>query len=156
MIIVFDAHCLLCSGWVQFLLRHDRRRVLRFASMQTEAGRALLGQAGIDTLAPDTFLLVDGDRARTQTHAIFHVLHVLGWPWRLAWLLWIIPARLRDAAYRSIARNRYRWFGRRETCWLPSEEHEPRFVRQALPADPHPPSTRNPTGMPRTKACAEE
>ena len=129
MIVVFDAHCLLCSGWVQFLLRHDRRQVLRFASMQTDGGRALLDRAGIDTLAPDTFLLVDGDRLRTQTHAIFHVLHALGWPWRLAWMLWIIPAPLRDAAYRSLARHRYRWFGRRETCWLPSPRDEARFIR---------------------------
>jgi predicted DCC family thiol-disulfide oxidoreductase YuxK len=129
MIIVFDANCLLCSGWVQFLLRHDRKQVLRFASMQTDGGRALLDRAGIDALAPDTFLLVDGDRLRTQTHAIFHVLHALGWPWRFAWVLWIIPAPLRDAAYRSLARNRYRWFGRRETCWLPSPEHDSRFIR---------------------------
>lgn len=129
MIVVFDAECLLCSGWVQFLLRHDRRARLRFASMQTDAGRALLDRAGIDTLAPDTFLLVEGDRFRTQTHAIFHVLHALGWPWRLAWALWIIPAPLRDAAYRSLARNRYRWFGRRETCWLPEPRHDARFVR---------------------------
>ena len=128
MIVVFDAHCLLCSGSVQFLIRQDHQRQLRFASIQTPTGRALLDRAGIDTLAPDTFLLVDGERAFTQSAAIFRVLHVLGWPWRLAWLAWVIPAPLRDAAYRSLARNRYRWFGRREMCWLPSADHAERFL----------------------------
>ena len=129
MIVVFDAQCLLCSGWVQFLLRHDERRVLRFASMQTDGGRALLDRAGIDMLAPDTFLLVDGERMRTQSNALLHVLHALGWPWRLAWVLWVVPAPLRDSAYRCLARNRYRWFGRRETCWLPEPDHAARFIR---------------------------
>ncbi len=129
MIVVFDAECLLCSGSVQFLLRHDRKARLRFASLQTDTGRALLDRAGIDRLAPDTFLLVDAERTHTQTAAVFRVLHQLGWPWRLAWVLWPIPAPLRDAAYRCVARNRFRWFGRRGTCWLPAAEHVERFMR---------------------------
>ncbi len=131
MIVVFDAQCLLCCRSVQFLLRHDRHARLRFASIQDEPGRRLLDAAGIDALAPDTFLFVTGERRYTQSRALIEVLHVLGGRWRLAWLLWPIPAPLRDAAYRWVARNRARWFGRHDTCWLPSPEHSARLIRHS-------------------------
>lgn len=116
MIVVFDAQCLVCSGWVRFLLRHDRLGVLRFASMQGDTGRALLAQAGLQVDGLQTLLLVDGPRSWQHTAAILRVLHALGWPWRLAWTTWLVPAPLRDAAYRWLARNRYRVFGRSAQC----------------------------------------
>lgn len=128
MIVVFDAQCLLCCASVQFLLRHDRHARLRFASVQDETGRRLLAAAGIDALAPDTFLFVVGDRSHTQSRAVIEVLHTLGGAWRAGWLLWPIPAPLRDALYRWIARNRTRWFGRHDTCWLPAPEYADRFI----------------------------
>ncbi|SFN46191.1 thiol-disulfide oxidoreductase DCC family protein [Dokdonella immobilis] len=129
MIVVFDAHCLLCSGSVQFLLRHDHRRRLRFATTQSEAGRALLDKAGIDAIDPESFVLVDDARAWTESAAVLRVAHALGWPWRLAWVAWIVPAPLRDALYRWIARHRYRWFGRSEHCFLPDAADATRFIR---------------------------
>ncbi|MBX3696899.1 MAG: thiol-disulfide oxidoreductase DCC family protein [Dokdonella sp.] len=129
MIVVFDAHCLLCSGSVQFLLRHDHRHRLRFATIQSDAGRALLGKAGIDALDPESFVLVDEMRIWTESAAVLRVAHALGWPWRLAWIAWIIPAPLRDALYRWIARHRYRWFGRSEQCFLPDAADATRFIR---------------------------
>lgn len=128
MIIVFDAQCLLCNGWVQFLLRHDRRQVFRFASIQGQTGKTFLNAAGLQVEGLQTLLLVDGDRVFTHTAAILRVLHVLGWPWRLAWVFWLVPAPLRDAAYRWLARNRYRWFGRSETCLMPQPSHAARFL----------------------------
>lgn len=128
MIVVFDAQCLLCDGWVRFLLRHDRRRVLRFASIQGANGRALLGRAGLQIDGLQTLLLVDGDRSWQHTAAILRVLHALGWPWRLAWAAWLIPAPLRDALYRWLARNRYRWFGRSDACLMPPPDHAQRFL----------------------------
>lgn len=129
MIVVFDAHCLLCSGSVQFLLRHDRLRRLRFATIQSDVGRDLLEQAGIDAIAPESFVLVDGSRTWTETAAVLRVADALGWPWRLAWIAWLIPYPLRDAIYRWIARNRYRWFGRREVCFMPDPDDADRFIR---------------------------
>ena len=129
MIVVFDAHCLLCSGSVQFLLRHDRSRQLRFATAQSDAGKQLMSLAHIDALAPESFLLVDGERIWTDTAAVLHVAHALGWPWRLACVAWLIHYPLRDAIYRWVARNRYRWFGRREVCFLPDPEDAERFIR---------------------------
>jgi predicted DCC family thiol-disulfide oxidoreductase YuxK len=128
MIVVFDAQCLLCNRWVRFLLKHDRRARLQFASIQGNVGQALLAQAGLKVDGLQTLLLVDGARSWQHTGAIFRVLHLLGWPWHAAWLAWPIPAPMRDAAYRLIARNRYRLFGRSETCLMPSAANASRFL----------------------------
>ena len=127
-IVVFDAHCLLCSGWVQFLLRHDHKQRLKFTSIQSVAGVAMLKRAGLDNQNLETLLVVASDRHYCNTAAIFRVLYALGWPWRCAWLGWLIPSPLRDGLYRYIAINRYRLFGQRETCLIPSDEYRNRFI----------------------------
>ena len=128
-IVVFDGVCVLCNGWVRFLLRHDRRRRFRFAAMQSETGRALLSAHGLDPDDPASFLLVDGDAASTDTPAIAGVLAALGRPWSIAaFALRLTPSRLRDAAYRHLARNRYRWFGRRDACVPPPPSERARFL----------------------------
>ena len=128
MIVVFDAQCLLCNGWVQFLLRHDRKGVFRFASIQGDAGQALLAQAGLKVDGLETLLLIDGQRNWQHTGAIFRVLDALGWPWRLAWIGWLVPAQIRDLLYRLLARNRYRVFGRLDQCAMPPTNHKVRFL----------------------------
>ena len=129
MIVVFDAQCLLCNGCVMFLLMHDRRGVFRFASIQGAAGKKLLADAGLRVDTLQTLLLVD-EKHRTwqQTAAILRVLGALGRPWRLAWLAWLGPAPLRDALYGALARNRYRLFGRSQTCLVPDARHAARFL----------------------------
>ncbi|MES2386191.1 MAG: thiol-disulfide oxidoreductase DCC family protein [Pseudomonadota bacterium] len=128
MIVVFDAQCLLCDGWVKFLLRHDKQQRLRFASIQGAQGAALLQRAGLQIEGLQTLLLVDGERSWQHTAAILRILHELGGFWRLAWLAWLLPAPLRDALYRWLARNRYRWFGRSATCLLPPADAAWRFL----------------------------
>lgn len=128
MIVVFDAQCLLCNGWVRFLLQHDRAGRIRFASMQGVTGRQLLADAGLSVQGLQTLLVVDGARSWQHTAAILRVLHALGWPWRLAWVGWLVPAPLRDALYRWVARNRYRIWGRSESCMLPTPETAARFL----------------------------
>jgi predicted DCC family thiol-disulfide oxidoreductase YuxK len=96
--------------------------------MQGQTGQALLKQAGLQVNSLQTLLVVDGDRSWQHTAAIFRVLHALGWPWRLAWLAWLIPAPIRDPLYRLIARNRYRWFGRTEACLVPPTDKAARFL----------------------------
>ncbi|MDB5766748.1 MAG: hypothetical protein JWQ61_1562 [Collimonas fungivorans] len=132
MIIVFDAKCLLCSRWVQFLLKHDQRRVFRFASIQSKAGMDLLARAGLKITTLETLLLVDGRRTYQHTAAIFRVLHQLGFPWKLAWIAWLLPSFIRDALYRWAARNRYRIFGRSDACFLPNAEHRLRFMEDPM------------------------
>ena len=129
LIVVFDAHCLLCNGWVQFLLKQDKKGVFRYASIQGQAGQRLLAQAGLRVEGLETLLLVQEDGTiRQHTEAILRVLHHLGWPWRLAWAAAIVPARLRNALYRLVARNRYRWFGRSDVCLVPAVQQRPLFL----------------------------
>ena len=127
-VIVFDGVCVLCNGWVHFLLRHDRHARYRFAAMQSDSGRALLSRHGLDPDDPVSFLLVDQGRAWTDTDAIVQVLAGLGGPWRLARAIAWCPRALRDRLYRWGARNRYRWFGRHSQCLLPTPEHATRFL----------------------------
>jgi predicted DCC family thiol-disulfide oxidoreductase YuxK len=128
-IVVFDARCLLCNGWVKFLLKHDRKQIFQFASIQSPVGLALLEKAQLKVEGLETLLVIDEQgRSFQHTAAILRVVHGLGWPWRFAWVGWLIPAPLRDAIYRFIAKNRYRVFGRQEPCLLPRPEHRNRFL----------------------------
>ena len=119
-IIVFDAECILCSANAQFVLRHDRAHRFRLASMQKAAGAALYRRFGIDPANPESLIIVDGDAVLKDSDAVLAIYAGLGWPWKAIAVLRFIPRFLRDPAYRWLARNRYRLFGRRETCWVPS------------------------------------
>ncbi len=127
-VIVFDGVCALCSRWVRFLLRFDRTDRYRFAAMQGVHGRHLLAAHGLDPDDPLSFLLVENGKAHTDTDAIMRVLAGLGGPWKLAMLARVLPRPLRDRAYRGLARNRYRWFGRHEACYLPTPAQAARFL----------------------------
>lgn len=130
-IIVFDGICVLCNGWVRFLLKRDHRQRYRFVAMQTDAGRALLAAHGLDPDDPASFLLVENGRAWTDTDAIVRVLGDLGGPWRGAAAMRLLPKWLRDRLYRRVARNRYRWFGT-TVCHVPTEAQRARFLDQPL------------------------
>ena len=128
-VIVFDGVCVLCSRWVDFILRHDRAGRFRLAAMQGEHGRALLVAHGLSPDDPVSFLLVDEGRGYSDTDAIARVLRQLGGPWRVAsTMIRIVPRPVRDALYRWIARHRYRLFGRRAQCRLPEPEQAWRFI----------------------------
>jgi predicted DCC family thiol-disulfide oxidoreductase YuxK len=128
-IIVFDGVCVLCNGWVRFLLRYDRKGRYRFAAMQSASGRGLLSRHGLDPDDPLSFLLVDEAGAWTDTDAIGRVLHGLDGGWRVvAKMLLAVPRAWRDRGYRFTARNRYRWFGRRAQCRVPEPAELDRFL----------------------------
>ncbi|MBV8685426.1 MAG: DUF393 domain-containing protein [Alphaproteobacteria bacterium] len=127
-VVVFDALCPLCSTQARFILRHDRRARFRLASMQSEAGAALYRRFGIDPADPDTLILVEDGRARRDSDAVLAIWSGLGWPWRAAAAARVVPRFLRDPVYRWVARRRYRLFGRRETCWLPTPELRDRLL----------------------------
>ncbi|MEO7679290.1 MAG: DCC1-like thiol-disulfide oxidoreductase family protein, partial [Sphingomonas sp.] len=109
-IIVFDALCVLCSANAQFVLNHDRRRVFRLASMQGEVGAALYRRHGIDPANPETMIVVDEGRVLKDSDAVIAIYVGCGWPWQLAAIARTVPRPIRDAAYRLIARYRYRLF----------------------------------------------
>jgi predicted DCC family thiol-disulfide oxidoreductase YuxK len=127
-IIVFDGVCVLCSANAQFVLRQDRRQLFRLAAMQSPAGEQLYRENGIDPRDPETLIVVDGERVLRNSAAILFIWAGLGWPWKAAAIFRLVPAALRDPIYRWVARNRYRLFGQRQTCWVP----DPRDAHRLL------------------------
>jgi predicted DCC family thiol-disulfide oxidoreductase YuxK len=118
-IIVFDGICHVCSGWIRFLGRHRVDPPFKLLPMQTAAGKELLLEWGIDPDDPATFLVLDQGARFTESDAAIHVIAALGGGWRMVNVARVVPRRWRDMLYRLLARNRYRWFGRRSACYLP-------------------------------------
>lgn len=127
-IILFDAECVLCSANAQFVLKHDKLEHFLLASMQGEAGTALYRAHGMDPNDPSSMIIVEGSKVRQDSDAVLSIFEALGFPWRLVSILRIIPAVLRDAVYRWIARNRYRLFGKRSNCWVAPPEYRARIL----------------------------
>jgi len=127
-IVLFDGVCNFCDGFVRFLIRHDPLSRIRFCAMQSETGRALLASRGFDPDAIDTFVVLDGPRNLTRGDAALAIARVIDAPW--SWLAAgrILPRPLRDALYRIVAKNRYAWFGRRDSCLVPTPEVRSRFL----------------------------
>jgi len=127
-LIVFDGECVLCSANARFVLRHDRRRRFRLTTAQGPLGAALYRHFGLRADEEGTILVLEGGRLFTDSDAALAIAAGLGWPWRLAAALRIVPKPLRDGLYRKVARNRFRWFGRRETCWVPGPADSDRIA----------------------------
>lgn len=127
-IIVFDAMCVLCSANAAFVLRHDRAGRFRLASMQGETGAALYRRFGIDPANPESLIVVEGDRALQDSDAVLAIWAGLDRPWKALALFRIVPRWLREPVYRWVARHRYRLFGQRSTCWLPTAQQARRIL----------------------------
>ena len=127
-VLLFDGVCNLCNGSVQWVLRHDARAQFRFAALQSDTGQALLCRFGLDSAQLDTVVLVDGDRIFLRSDAPLEVARRLGGGWALLYIFKVLPRPLRNAVYDWVARHRYRWFGREESCMLPRLEWKGRFV----------------------------
>ncbi len=125
-LIVFDGHCVLCSANARFVLRHDRRRHFRLTTGESETGLAVQRHFGVD--ADATIIVVENGRALTRSDAMLAIAQGLGWPWRAATIFRLVPRVLRDPVYDLVARNRYRWFGKRESCWLPDPADADRIL----------------------------
>jgi predicted DCC family thiol-disulfide oxidoreductase YuxK len=127
-IVFFDGVCNLCNGAVNFLLDHDRDRRLRFAPLQGRAFERLRSEhPGLPEL--DSLVLADASGVQVRSGAALGICRYLGWPWKwLGRVGLLVPRPLRDWVYDHIARNRYRWFGRRETCRMPTPELRARFL----------------------------
>jgi predicted DCC family thiol-disulfide oxidoreductase YuxK len=127
-IVLFDGVCNLCNGSVQFIIRHDRQGRFRFASLQSSVGQDLLARFGMDPGRLDSVILVEGDRWYKESDAALRIARGMSGGWKALTVFRVIPRPIRDAVYRLIARNRYRWFGEQETCWLPTPELRGRFL----------------------------
>lgn len=126
--LLFDGVCNLCNDSVQWVLKRDRKGIFKFAALQSETGQRLLQQLGFSQENFDTVVLVDGEKVFTRSDAPLEIARRLGGFWSLFSIFRIIPRFIRDAVYDWIARNRYRWFGRKEECMLPRPEWKSRFL----------------------------
>ncbi|TPM99784.1 DCC1-like thiol-disulfide oxidoreductase family protein [Mesorhizobium sp. B2-1-3A] len=127
-LIVFDGVCVLCSGFVRMVVRLDRRDRFRFATAQSPFGEALFRQYGLRTDTYETNLVLVDGAAFTRLDSFVAVMSELGWPWRAAKVLSLLPRPLRDWLYDRVAKNRYALFGRRDRCDVPSAELRGRLI----------------------------
>lgn len=127
-LIIFDGVCNLCTFSVRFILQHETAPNLRFTPLQSAAGARLLQTYGFDPADAKTFVFIQDGQAYTRSEAALRVAKYLRWPWRGFLIFRVIPRTLRDALYDYVARHRYRWFGQRGLCMLPTPELKARFV----------------------------
>ena len=146
-ILFFDGVCGLCNRFVDFMLKADSRNRFLYAPLQGETARSLLGMdgdagsgvagdhrandpppGGPQAGSPQSFVYLEKDAFYEQSNAVLLALIRLGGAWRLIAVLYVFPRPLRDFVYRIVARNRYRWFGRRDACRLPTPEERDRFL----------------------------
>jgi predicted DCC family thiol-disulfide oxidoreductase YuxK len=128
-VVLFDGYCSLCDGAVRFIMARDPTARFRFAALQSEAAQSRLRAAGAPSVLPDSVLLLDTDGLHVRSEAALRIARQLRAPWPLlARFASIVPHRWRDALYDVIARRRYAWFGRRDSCRLPTPDEAARFL----------------------------
>lgn len=127
-VILFDGVCNLCQWSVRLIIRSDRRGRLRFAAQQSEAGQALLAAHAARPELADSVALVEGGQVYAESTAALRIARLMDWPWPVLAALLAVPRPIRDAAYRLVARNRYRWFGRQDACMAPTPALRERFL----------------------------
>jgi predicted DCC family thiol-disulfide oxidoreductase YuxK len=129
-VVLFDGVCNLCNALVRFVIARDPDGHFQFAALTSDAARRLLQAAAVPSPLPDSVVLVDEGRVFTRSDAALRIARRLQFPWRLAYGLTIVPKGLRDRLYDVVARRRYHWFGRRDTCLIPSPAIRRRFLDQ--------------------------
>lgn len=127
-IILFDGVCNLCNSSVQKVIKNDSKNVFKFASLQSGFGQRFLNENQLNSEEFDSIILIDGDQFYTSSDAALRIGKELKGIYKISsFLLWI-PKFIRDGVYRIISKNRYRWFGKQNTCWIPTKELQDKFI----------------------------
>jgi len=126
-IILFDGVCNLCNGTVDFLLKRDSKKQFRFTSIQSKAAQLLLHKCQIPS-ETDSVILIKSNKVYFESDAAIEIAGMLPFPWKMGTIFRIIPKKIRDNIYRRIAKNRYRWFGKRDTCRIPAPSERESFI----------------------------
>lgn len=127
-IILFDGVCNLCHGAVRFVMRRDPDARLRFAPLESDLARRLVRERAGAELPADSILLLEEGELYQRSEAVLRIASLLRFPWPVIGLLRVFPRPMRDVAYDCVARNRYRWFGRKQACPAPDPELRDRFL----------------------------
>jgi predicted DCC family thiol-disulfide oxidoreductase YuxK len=128
LIVLFDGVCNFCNRWVQLIIKNDKKNIFRFAPLQSEAGKRLLAESNSSKGSPESVVLIENGKYYFHSSAALRIFSHLSGLWKLMMVFYIVPPFIRDAAYHFIARNRYRWFGKRETCMVPDEKDKSKFI----------------------------
>ena len=126
-LVLFDGVCNLCNSAVQFIIKHDRKKQFRFASLQGKTGQRILAEHQVSSEKLDTLIFVENGKIYTRSTAALRIAKRLGGFWKLAYGNIIIPRFIRDGIYNFISKNRYKWFGKQEECMIPTPELRERF-----------------------------
>jgi predicted DCC family thiol-disulfide oxidoreductase YuxK len=132
-ILLFDGHCSLCNGAVDFVLKRDPQKKLLLASIQSSEGQRVLMNSGLPSTYLDTLVLVEAGKVYLGSTAALRVARLLGGGWPLFYGLIIIPKGIRDRIYQWISQHRYQWFGRKATCRMPTASERPHFLNEDHP-----------------------
>lgn len=127
-IILFDGVCNFCNSSINLVIRHDKKNHFKFAALQSEAGRQLLQKFKAADLPLDSIVLIENDMLYKQSTAILRIAKKLNGAYALLYGFILVPRFLRDAVYSFIARNRYKWFGKKESCMIPTKEVKEKFI----------------------------
>ena len=127
-IVLFDGVCNLCNGMVQFVLKRDKKKQFLFGSLQGKTGQEYLRKYKIPVNAFNSFMLIEGDKLYTRSTGALRLLKHMGGGWQLLYAFIIVPRFIRDAVYRLIAINRYKWFGKKDQCRVPTPQERERFL----------------------------
>jgi predicted DCC family thiol-disulfide oxidoreductase YuxK len=127
-IILFDGFCNLCNGAIQFIIERDKNQHFRFASLQSKTGREYQKKAGLSIDKIDTVLLVENGEIYQKSTAGLRVARNLDGLWPVMFIFILIPPFIRNAVYDLIARNRYKWFGKKDSCWMPTPDLKALFL----------------------------
>ena len=127
-IVLFDGVCNLCNGLVRFIIKRDRFGKFKFASLQSDIGQQLLTRFGLAKNEFESFVFIQGDKYYLRSAAALKVLKELGGIWRAFYVFILIPRSIRDFMYNLIAKSRYKIFGKRDVCMVPTPELQERFI----------------------------
>ena len=128
-VILFDGVCNFCNSTVNFVIERDKKSIIKFAALQSDAGQQLLKQFNLPTSQFNSFIYIEDGKIFTQSTAALRVCKNLSALWPLMYGFIIVPKFIRDAIYKWMAKNRYKWFGKKDQCMIPSPEVRSRFLQ---------------------------
>jgi predicted DCC family thiol-disulfide oxidoreductase YuxK len=127
-VLLFDGVCNLCNGFVQFIIKRDTKGIFRFTSLQSDIGQQLMKDHGFPTDELNTVILIKNGQVYTHSDAPLQIARHLSFPWPLFSIFAIVPKMIRDRIYDWVARNRYKWYGKKDSCMIPTPELKSRFL----------------------------
>lgn len=128
-IILFDGYCNFCSFWVDFIIKRDKKKIFKFAALQSESAKKLFGQISTNNISNESVVLFIDNQIFFKSTAAIKIVQLIGLPWKIFYLFSFVPKGLRDLIYDYVASNRFKIFGKRDFCRIPSDEDRGRFLK---------------------------